>query len=285
MSNANELELKRLNKLIADLQWKIFQGGGFQAATTSILVQSLGDAERNLAGAEHAEITERKLEEHKQQQEIAGAILRAEREANLSQAERREFGSFLLCEFFKRSDFERLENFYINTWDRLSEEGKAEMSYRVWEGVRHEEYRFSELPESVKEKEAQRLRDALGTGNRGLETILEIDRRDFINSWDAGRKKESYQVLDRTSFANSVSVSPAVEPHKAAVNLETSKVTVVENEKKVQKPEVQPQSVQAKASRQDLKLEDMPDISLTATDVKAPLSNLSKPAGPQFKTH
>ena len=69
MANANEIELNRLNKLIADLQWNIFQGGGFQAATTSILVQSLGEAERRLARAEHAEIITREEEGRKQQQQ------------------------------------------------------------------------------------------------------------------------------------------------------------------------------------------------------------------------
>jgi hypothetical protein len=76
-----------------------------------------------------------------------------------------------------------------------------------------------------------------------------------------------------------------VVPEKAAVNPETRKETVVENEKKVQKPDALPQSVQAKASRQDLKLEDMPDISLTAIDVKAPLSNHKKTASSQTKGH
>ena len=213
MANANEIELNRLNKLIADLQWNIFQGGGFQAATTSILVQSLGEAERRLARAEHAEIITREEEGRKQQQDLAVAIVLAERETMLSQAERQEFGSFLNCEFFKRSDFDRLEHFYINTWDRLTEEGKAEMSYRIWEGVRREEYRFTELPDVVKEKEAQQLRHSLGLANAmqgDLKQILAQDRADFIQAWDGGNRQEAYKVLDRPSFSEHVSRSPAV---------------------------------------------------------------------------
>ena len=178
MSNTNEIELNRLNKLIADLQWNIFQGGGFQAATTSILVQSLGDAERRLARAERAEIITREEEGRKQQLDLAVAIVMAERETKLSQTERREFGSFLNCEFFRRSDFGRLEHFYTNTWDRLTEEGKAEMSHRVWGGVKRGEYQFIELPDPVKEKEAERLHQMLERSaplNSKLREIPEIE--------------------------------------------------------------------------------------------------------------
>lgn len=280
-ASAEELEHKQLLATIANIERNMAVPASREVS--ALLLTYLNSLKARLGALEERK---KAFEEKKERTEsLQRVAVMVERETALNAAEKEQYQGFLQKEYFTKSDFSSLEQFYSNTWDRLTEGGKAEMSHRVWEGVRREEYRFTELPETVKEKEAQRLRDALGAGNRDLEAIPETDRSDFINSWDAGRKKESYQVLDRPSFAKSVSVSAAVVPEKAAVNPETRKETVVENEKKVQKPDALPQSVQAKASRQDLKLEDMPDISLTAIDVKAPLSNHKKTASSQTKGH
>lgn len=224
-------------------------------------------------------------EESKERAENLQRVVQlVERETALNAAEKEQYGSFLKQEYFTKADFGRLDEFYTNTYDKLTAEGKAQMSYRVWEGVRREEYRFSAMPESVKEREAAGVRQGLEAGHKNLKAIPEEDRSDFINAWDAGRKHESYKVLDRPSFAKSVSVSPAVS-EKDAAHHEARNTTVVENEHKVKKPDAQAQSVQAKASRQNLNIEDAPEISLTQAEVKAPLSNLKKPVGPQGKNH
>lgn len=280
-SLAEEQERKQLLAAIAHVERSMAVPASREVSTG--LLTYLNSLKTRLGALEEKQKAFEEQEERTA--DLQRVAVMVERETALNAAEKEQFRGFLMKEFFTKGDFSSLENFYAGAYDRLTEEGKSEMSYRVWEGVRREEYRFSELPETVKEKEAQRLRNALGAGNRELEAIPANDRSDFINSWDAGRKEESYQVLNRPAFSKSVSVSPAVVTEKAEVKSEASKVTVVETEKTVQKPEVQPQSVQAKASRQDLKLEDMPDISLTATDVKAPLSNHKKPATPQIKTH
>ena len=276
MSNwalAEELEHKQLLATIANIERNMAAPASREVSAS--LLTYLNSLKTRLGVLEERQ---KAFDEQKERTEsLQRVAVMVERETALNAAEKEEYQGFLQKEYFTKSDFSSLEQFYSNTWDRLTEGGKSEMSHRVWEGVRREEYRFTELPETVKEKEAERLRDALDAGHKNLDAIPESDRADFINTWDAGKKQESYKVLDRPSFAKSVSVSADALPDKVAVNHETSKNAVVENEKKAEKRDSQ--SVQAKASRQDLKLDDLADVSLTATDVKPPLSSHKKSAG------
>lgn len=207
MVERNEIELARLDCLIGELQWKIFQGGGFQAATTSMLVKQLVEAQQNSASVHQEEQREKEKKDRAEQQERRWVIARAERELALSQSEQRDFASFLQREFFTKEMFPRLDRFYSQTWERLSEEGKAEMSKRAWEGVKQGQYQFHELPDSVKEKEAKQMASYLthdGTRESFANEIKEADRNDFLEAHAAGRKAESYRVLDRPEFARAV---------------------------------------------------------------------------------
>lgn len=57
-------------------------------------------------------------------------------EAALTKAEREQYQSFLMKERFLPSDSKALETFYKGPYDKLTEQGKAQMSRRVWAGTR-----------------------------------------------------------------------------------------------------------------------------------------------------
>ena len=118
------------------------------------------------------------------------------------------------------------------------------------------------------------MRDALDAGHKNLNAIPETDRREFIDTWDAGRKKESYKILDRPSFAPSVAVSAEIVPAEVIGKTKGGNA-VIKNEMNAEK--LDGQKVQEKADRQDLKLDDLGDISLAEADIKPPLSNHKKP--------
>lgn len=207
MIEANEIELAKLDKLISELQWQIFNAGGSQAASTSMLVKRLTEAQGRSATVHREEQREKEKKDQTDQQEQNLAIAKAERELALTQPEQREYASFLECAFFTKAMFPRLDHFYSQTWDRLSDEGKAEMSKRVWEGVNQGQYRFNELPDSVKEKEAERMHHYLTSENtRGTfeRTIPQSDRQEFCSAYEAGDKQRSYSVLERPSFAKAM---------------------------------------------------------------------------------
>lgn len=154
-------------------------------------------------GAAH----ERKEKEQYQSVTVAYAVLR---EHNLTAAEKESFGSFLHKEFFTRADFGDLNQFYGSAWDRLCEEGKAEMSYRVWEGIRRGEYSFTDLPENTRKKEAERLYEQLSAKElpENLSKIPQEDRDNFMAAMKAGRHKEAHEILNGEEFADHVSPEP-----------------------------------------------------------------------------
>ena len=207
MVEVNEIELAKLDKLISELQWQIFNAGGSQAASTSMLVKRLTEAQSRSATVHRDEQHEKDKKAQTELQERSYAIAKAERESALTQPEQREYASFLECEFFTKAMFPRLDHFYSQTWDRLSDDGKAEMSKRVWEGVNQGQYRFNELPDSVKEKEAERMHHYLTSENtRGTfeHAIPQADRQEFCSAYEAGDKQRSYSALERPSFAKAV---------------------------------------------------------------------------------
>lgn len=195
--------VERLERLVRDAK---NSPAGIDASTLIANLESTKDRmaivehEIKLADEEKRQLSERQL----------AIVCLTQRETALSQSEREQYGAFLASEYFTKNDFGGLAEFYTNTWDRLSEEGKAQMSYRVWEGVRRHEYQFSELPDPVKEKEAQRLYEALKLGSQKSPELNRIpagDTDDFVKAWEGNRKQEAYQVLNRPVFAGNVAVT------------------------------------------------------------------------------
>lgn len=184
---------------------------------TSILVSHLESLKDRMAVEESEIQTERETKKQLTERELALVFL-VEQETALSLAEREQYGAFLSHEFFTKADFEDLAGFYANTWDRLSENGKAQMSHRVWEGVRQEQYQFSELPEEVKAKEAQRLYDLLSrrTPPAELLNIPEMEREVFLRQWKAGNRSEAHEILNRPEFAGNVALSAKPVPSASA---------------------------------------------------------------------
>jgi hypothetical protein len=140
-------------------------------------------------------------ETHEREQAAIAAL--AQKETALSSREKETYSGFLKEDFFTKKDFGPLEQFYEKTWDRLSKDGKDEMSHRVWEGVRKGQYTFGELPPAVREKEAKQAYRLLHDSKinvAGVDEIPEKDRQDFVRAYEAGKKDDAEKVLERESF-------------------------------------------------------------------------------------
>ncbi|HEV2692917.1 MAG TPA: hypothetical protein VG347_08495 [Verrucomicrobiae bacterium] len=103
---------------------------------------------------------EAKESEHRTEQAVAAQI--AEQEATLNREEKRVFAGFVEKEYFTKKDFGSLEDFYRNSWDKLTDNGKSEMSKRLHEGIVRHEYIFDELPEVIQEKDSDFLQEQKG---------------------------------------------------------------------------------------------------------------------------
>ena len=179
---------------------------------------------------------ERKYEDEQARAAVQGRVIAAlvERESALSDAEKKEYRTLLEHSHFTKSMFGAIEHFYAHSYDKLTEGGRAEVSHRVWEGVRQGEYRFQELPEIVKQKEAASLNDQLKrkTVEPELLAIPIEERRAFLDAWVNKDCRKAYAILDRPTFAAHVSKSsePAIKSEsKAVTNSEVgSKVVAME---------------------------------------------------------
>ena len=60
----------------------------------------------------------------------------AQREMALTEAEQQEYAALLKHEHFSKAEFGKLEHFYSHGYDKLTEEGKNQMSLRIWDGTR-----------------------------------------------------------------------------------------------------------------------------------------------------
>ncbi len=156
--------------------------------------------------------TKIKDEHEAQVREQAAIALMAQKEAALTAREQAEYSGFLKEDFFTKRDFGRLEHFYVDAWDRLSEEGKDEMSHRFWEGIRHGEYKFSDAPKAVREKEEDLMYTELSNPSKKHESIERIpgsDRADFIRAYRSGNRDEAAKVLNRESFQKNAALETA----------------------------------------------------------------------------
>lgn len=265
-TDMDRAEAGRLREAVKSLEAMIKAGGiTSNAASSMLLAGALSTAQKKIEDLDGREQEAKKDERERAEKDVAIAIA-IQHEAALSAEENRQYQDFLSREYFTKNDFGKLEHFYEHTYDRLSEQGKSEMSHRVWEGVRREQYEFNELPDVVKEKEATRLRHELSK-DRPDPKLLEIpvnDRGDFISAWDANQHSKAFEVLNKKCFSENVAVGST--PHHS----KTSGVETTEAAKKVAEAaqespqETSPtksgsQNMAPEFSLGDLKLIDAPD--------------------------
>ena len=199
ISDADRMEQAGLERAVADIEREVLAS---PPGTRPLFNGFLLNAKARLGVLEKKIHDEEREERDHATNEIALVSL-AQSEAALSAKEKETYDGFLKKEFFTKRDFAKLDEFYAHSWDRLSESGKDQMSHRIWEGIRRDEYKFTELPKSVQEKEAKRAYDVVKRREVDSPTAARIpdkDRDDFIRAYEAGKQEEAKKVLERDSF-------------------------------------------------------------------------------------
>ena len=214
----DELEFKNLQGAVSRVEALL----AYAAPAARTLYQQFLDNARGRIGFLEKRVKEQKEEKESHQREQAAITVSAlaQRETALSQSEKGIFSGFLAKEFFTKQAFKALEQFYAQTWDRLSDGGKGEMSHGIWEGIRRDEYRFTGLPEIVQEKEVKLAYSQLtapSVSHGALAQIPEADRNEFIEAYRSGDRKKAFHVLDRDSFRQNMALesSNTAEPNKS----------------------------------------------------------------------
>lgn len=278
MTQLDEVERQRLAEEVSRIEIFVHRNTAIlDAGVLRMLNHFIDNARQRITALDEEIIVESRHRKETEQQKLAALHRLAERELALTREERETYSRFLEKEAFTKSDFNALSKFYSGAWDRLSEGGKAEMSHRIWEGVRREEYHFSELPDSVKEKEAERLHQLLLKGpdiTTDLEKIPQIDREDFQSAWKAGKRKEACEILDRPSFAENVALSSRKVIPKTGPEQEGDKrAAIAEAVAATEKP----QNFPAAAATNETKPVSDADLSAVSLDKLQLGTSASKP--------
>lgn len=205
MTENSEVRSSRLAQRVEEIEKLIRSGANVAGGSLASLLET-AQAQLDSERVEELHATVGKKE--REQQERAAVAHMVEREHRLNAAEKEQYGRFLEQEYFTTANFDELDRFYAHSWDKLSDEGKAEVSHRVWEGIRRDEYEFDELPENVRKKEGERLYQQLSgevQADAGLRNIPEQDKADFFREYKAENDKGVSEVLKREVFAENLS--------------------------------------------------------------------------------
>lgn len=213
----DEQERSSLQRAVSDLEMAITAAN---PGTRRVLERSLDGVKARVS------TLDKRIEEAKSEQaaevqtRAAAAAALAAKETKLNEQEQAAYRGFLEEAYFTKADFGGLQHFYAHSYDRLSDGGKDELSHRVWEGVRHDEYRFDDLPGEVKEKEAERLYGKMTAPDKSQASLAEIpavDRDEFLAAYRTGKRADAYHVLERESFRRNVALtsSTGVKPQAA----------------------------------------------------------------------
>jgi hypothetical protein len=121
-----------------------------------------------------------------------GIVALVEREKTLTESERKEYAALLKHERFSKVEFGALDRFYKRVFDKLTEGGQAEISKRVWGGIRR-----SETDKHDAVKNALILKEKFADLFKRIDTTLPKDQaqqlQDVIKSFfiDIGRVAHS----------------------------------------------------------------------------------------------
>ena len=215
---------------------------GVSLSNEFLLKGELLNKQGQLAEASQQEVHFEKEKKEEKARETSSVSYLVEQEQKLNAAEKQQYSEFLQLDHFRRQDFEKLDSFYESSWNKLSDEGKAQMSHRVWEGVRQGEYSFSDLPDTVKKKESEWLYLQM-TGQKDaapwVNKIPEKDREDFKRAYEAKDQKAVEEVLNRESISqrnSGKSVSKETDSTKENQAGDKPKTVEKEDKRSVEQP-------------------------------------------------
>jgi hypothetical protein len=208
VSDVNELAASTLRAAIENLENALKSGEG-NLVNEFQLKGELSNKLAQLAEvSQRHEVLEKEKREDKVRELAIGSYL-VEKETKLNAQEKAQYAEFLKLDYFTKADFGRLETFYENSWDKLSDTGKSAMSQRLWEGIHRGNYTFDELPSVVQERDKEWLY-LQATGQQKpdpwFEKVSETDKADFRQAYEAKDDKAVSEVLRRDGFSQQVPV-------------------------------------------------------------------------------
>lgn len=198
MSGLDESEYRKLSGIVADTEKDMVDGkipaGGIMANFVMNIRQRMGVLEHE------ADALHNQNKKDKSGKMEASIVAMVEHEIRLNAAEKQAYAGFLEKEYFTRDDIGDINAFYADegAWDKLTKEGKAEMSKRLWEGIARGELTFGELSSTTRQKEADYLYKQFTNPEQAPEHINKFSkeaRENFIRAYEAGNHGKAQEIL------------------------------------------------------------------------------------------
>ena len=190
-------------------------------------------------------------------------------ETNLSHQERLTYSEFLHQEHFTKANFEELDEFYQGPWERLSADGKREMSQRFWMGVEQGEYSFKEAPKSVRDKEADQLAHYTKHPEEAPEVIQRMSpqiKEEFLKAHESGNQAAVEEILSSKN-----SFEPAPKEKAQAASERSDEAAARESDAdtaKIEATEIESKSTDLQNADKTAS-DDFGDFSLSMTNLPA----------------
>jgi hypothetical protein len=197
MSELDKIEYEKLTELASKLETVLNRAGPAQSGVTALLTTALGRIENlQQEGVLNPEQDEKRKNQSIQEIAIAAIVAR---ETRLSQDEKIAFTEFLEKDYFTKKDVKNIDSFYSSSWDKLTDQGKAQMSQRMDEGVRQGELEYHDFSPNTLKKEIQ--------GRAQRNEIIPASLREqqpLFESYDKGSQTEAKPSSDTPSPGTSV---------------------------------------------------------------------------------
>lgn len=200
MSELDKIEYEKLTELATKLETVLNRTGPTQAGVSALLTTALGRIE-NLQHEGVLNPDQDEKRKNRSTQEIAIAAIVA-RETRLNEQEKASFAGFLEKDAFEKKDFKKLEQFYTHSYDKLSDDGKAQMSHRIEEGIRRGNFERDDLPTVIQEKHSSTEK----IQQKATSQHIEEEQQTLFENHDMGSQTDD--ELSSSSVAPSEKASP-----------------------------------------------------------------------------
>lgn len=192
MSELDNIEYEKLAEIASQLAAALNRGGSptevsARFSSTSSRIETL--QHEGIFDSEHSEKRKSRLS---QDAAIAAMV---EQETRLNEDEKIAYADLLEQEAFEKKDFKKLEHFYTHSYDKLSDEGKAQMSQRIEEGIRRGHFDHEDLPDIVQKMDRKDLKGVIQPKTpekeREQQSLLGLENSQGSSLNDAGPSSAS----------------------------------------------------------------------------------------------
>ena len=190
MSGIDDVEYANLAEQVRRIE--LLVDTDTRSDSSFLLTSFIHNAKSRMEEIRYDEVRTEDEKKDQKVKETASVVQLAEMEHRLNAEEKQQYSEFLKLDYFRRKDLDELAAFYKDGggYDKLSEEGKLQMSERIEEGIRRGEFVRDDLPERVNRKNDE-IRGAYEESRQELAPVKSYSNEyDYLKETKPGEKEK-----------------------------------------------------------------------------------------------